>query len=116
VAELIKPVAVILDGPQPPNGRTFCMVCIGFYKESVLNQPGVREKLERAERGDGPSRMNMIDLAPGVDLPELSVGMGISFTLNNQVSQLCWTHCMGIKVTNLLPGGNGSSGLAMPGR
>jgi hypothetical protein len=99
---LLQPQDVYLDGPQPPNGRQFCTLCIMRYKAAVLSSPGVKEQIDRSEAGLGPNRLSMLSMAPGAELPELSVGLNMCPQLGNQILPVCWGHGAGVSFTNLV--------------
>lgn len=92
---------IMFDGPEPPQGQQFCMMCATRYKADVLE--AAKDVIEAAQStpGEGAVRLAMDGIAPGTAPPELAVGIGISQAFGGAMMPLCWSHLGAVKFTSL---------------
>lgn len=101
-------VPVYFDGPQPPEGRSWCVVCAMQYKFGGVTKHDRAIKAHEQSNTSGaivrPPRFSLAD-QPGT--PELAVAVtrGIS-VLGAQfgVLDVCWSHVVGLDLrSGLMP-------------
>lgn len=90
-----------LTGPECPEGRQYCVLCIMRYKAKCVEIPACKEAIELSEAGMGPEVLSLLELCPDVPLPELAIGMAMSAQLGQVIVPCCWTHAAGVNFTQL---------------
>jgi hypothetical protein len=94
---------IYFDGPEPPEGRLWCAICVMLAKQRVTSAEQALVSHASRSPDDSPAvRVNMAGHMVGTEL-EIAVTRTIS-TVVPQFGALdvCWSHALGL---SLKPGG-----------
>lgn len=102
------PAEVIVTGPTPPPGRTWCFVCAYTWKKAVVDR--YAEQIKFAEQAPDGHEPVILDGETAEGLPPLAavVARGLYLPLQHfGPLELCWSHLTAITLKT-------DSGLALP--
>jgi hypothetical protein len=100
---------LMINGPVPPEGREFCPICVGLYRNDLdsffkdVIQEGLRERTQEPLRLD-------VALAQLPD-PQFAEVVSVSIMPQLGLLRICWGHVLSAQLTSLPPAIQGQ----MPG-
>lgn len=91
------------DGPEPPEGKEWCAVCVMLAKQHVVHEQQAMVSLASRSAEDAPAvRVTMARNLTGFELKP-----AVTHAISTVVPQfgalpVCWSHSLGLE---LMPGG-----------
>lgn len=100
----------MINGPVPPEGREFCPVCVGLYKNAA--DAHFKAEIEAGLRVYSTNEPLVLDMAEAaLRDPEFAEVVGISILPQLGLLRVCWGHIAPAQLSALPPALQGQ----MPG-
>lgn len=92
---------LMINGPLPPEGKEFCPICVGLYRNDLdkFFTDAIQEGLR--ERTQAPLELD-IKLAELAD-PKFAEVVAISIMPQLGLLRICWGHVLAAQLSSLPP-------------
>jgi hypothetical protein len=107
-------------GPVPPEGETWCAVCAAMYKAQCISMLAAEIKAAEQDGKDGITWLSLEKVAAkagvGHGFLKVAVTEGVYGPLANWGAlKVCWSHNMGLAITNGIIPASAAQMPVMPG-
>lgn len=105
---------VMFDGPEPPEGKRWCLMCAAMFKSRCMDSKTGRAAVEAASTSGGRVDLSGIALHEGINMPEVAACTGLANLGQLGLvpsDDLCWSHVLAVKTSGLAQAMPGMAGL-----